>query len=69
MPVPSNIKFEIEQDAKWTYIITLDSIDKEALWMFAAQVKALKIPEPYKWKGIRYSTDYIKLKPGKAAKK
>jgi large subunit ribosomal protein L6 len=47
----------------------LNGIDKQYLGEYAAKVKALKKPEPYKGKGIRYFDEYIKLKPGKAAKK
>jgi large subunit ribosomal protein L6 len=47
----------------------LNGIDKQYLWEYAAKVKALKKPEPYKGKGIRYFGEQIKLKPGKAAKK
>lgn len=68
-PIPSNIQFEIEQDAKWAYVITLQWIDKQYLWEVAAKIKALKTPEPYKWKWIRYFDEVIKLKAGKTAKK
>lgn len=67
--IPQNIEAKVEQDAKGNYIITLNGIDKQFLGEYAANVKALKKPEPYKGKGIRYFDEYIKLKPGKAAKK
>jgi len=67
--IPQNIEASVEQDAKGNYIITLKGIDKQYLGEYAAKVKALKKPEPYKGKGIRYFDEYIKLKPGKAAKK
>jgi large subunit ribosomal protein L6 len=67
--VPQTIEAKVEQDAKGNYIITLNGIDKQFLGEYAAKIKALKKPEPYKWKGIRYFDEYIKLKPGKAAKK
>ncbi len=67
--IPQNIEAKVEQDAKGNFIITLNGIDKQFLGEYAAKVKALKKPEPYKWKGIRYFDEYIKLKPGKAAKK
>ncbi len=67
--IPQGIEAKVEQDAKGNYIITLNGIDKQYLGEYAAKVKALKKPEPYKGKWIRYSDEYIKLKPGKAAKK
>jgi len=67
--IPQNVEAKVEQDIKWNYIITLNGIDKQYLGQYAAKLKALKKPEPYKGKGIRYFDEYIKLKPGKAAKK
>ena len=67
--IPQNIQAKLEQDAKGNFIITLNGIDKQYLWEYAAKVKALKKPEPYKWKWIRYFGEQIKLKAGKAAKK
>ena len=45
--------------------IVLESIDKEALGMTAAQIRAIRKPEPYKGKGIRYEGEYIQRKAGK----
>ena len=45
--------------------IILESIDKEALGMTAAQIRAIRKPEPYKGKGIRYEGEYIQRKAGK----
>lgn len=67
--VPSDIKVVIEQDAKWAFMMTVSWIDKQKVWEISAQIRWLKEPEPYKGKGIRYSDEYLKLKPGKAAKK
>ena len=68
-PVPESISFEIEQDAKGNFIITFQSIDKQHLWQVVANIRALRPPEPYKWKGIRYFDEFVKIKPGKAAVK
>ena len=46
-------------------VITITGIDKEAVGQFAANVRAKKVPEPYKGKGIRYSTEVIRRKQGK----
>ena len=48
-------------------IITLKSADKEILGNFAAQVRKIKIPDPYKAKGIKYAGEYIRRKAGKTA--
>lgn len=68
-PVPTSISFAVEQDVKGNYNITLSGIDKQYLGEVVANIRALKKPEPYKGKGIRYSDEVIKLKAGKTAKK
>ncbi len=67
--IPTSIQFNVEQDAKGNYVITLNGIDKQYLWEVTAKIRALKEPEPYKGKGIRYFDEVIKLKAGKTAKK
>lgn len=67
--IPESLHVTLEQDIKGNSIITLSGIDKQYLWEIAASLKALKKPEPYKGKGIRYSDEVIKLKPGKTSKK
>ncbi len=67
--VPSLVEFEVEQDAKWNYVITLKSIDKQLLWETASKIRALRKPEPYKWKWIRYIDEVVRLKAGKTAAK
>ncbi|MCX6822698.1 MAG: 50S ribosomal protein L6 [candidate division SR1 bacterium] len=67
--VPQSIEVAVEQDIKGNTIVTMKGIDKQYLGEVAAKLKALKKPEPYKGKGIRYFDEYIKLKPGKATKK
>lgn len=48
--------------------IVVQGCDKQAVGEFAAAVRSLRKPEPYKGKGIRYQGEDIKLKPGKSAK-
>ncbi len=48
--------------------IKVSGIDKEAVGQMAAEIKARRIPDSYKGKGIRYAGEYIRLKPGKAGK-
>jgi large subunit ribosomal protein L6 len=50
-------------------IITVSGIDKQLVGQTAAQIRALKKPEPYKGKGIRYIDERIRRKAGKAAAK
>jgi len=45
--------------------ITISGIDKELVGQFSASVRAVKKPEPYKGKGIRYSDEVIRRKQGK----
>jgi large subunit ribosomal protein L6 len=47
--------------------IVVRGCDKQRVGQFAAEVRAVRKPEPYKGKGIRYQGEHIKLKPGKAA--
>lgn len=46
-------------------VITVSGIDREAVAQFAANVRAKKVPEPYKGKGIRYSDEVVRRKQGK----
>ncbi len=48
-------------------IITLESADRQLLGAVAAQIRELRPPEPYKGKGIKYATETIRRKAGKAA--
>ncbi|MEZ6088112.1 MAG: 50S ribosomal protein L6 [Pirellulaceae bacterium] len=49
--------------------VTITGCDKQQVTQFAAEIRALRKPEPYKGKGIRYAGEQVKLKPGKAASK
>ncbi len=49
--------------------ITLSGIDKQKVGQVAADLKKLRLPDPYKGKGIRYEGERLKLKVGKAGKK
>lgn len=46
-------------------VISISGIDKELIGTFAAKVKAVKKPEPYKGKGIRFENEVIRRKEGK----
>ena len=47
--------------------IDVKGCDKQKVGQFAAEVRALRKPEPYKGKGIRYVGEHVKIKPGKSA--
>lgn len=49
--------------------VTIQGCDKQAVGQFAAEIRSLRKPEPYKGKGVRYEGEQVKIKPGKAAAK
>lgn len=49
--------------------IKISGIDKQKVGQFAAEVRALRKPEPYKGKGIRYAEEYVRRKVGKTGVK
>ena len=49
-------------------LITLESANKELLGRVAAEIRAIRKPEPYKGKGIKYMDEVIRRKAGKSAK-
>jgi len=49
--------------------VVLESVDKQLVGHFAAKVRSLRAPEPYKGKGIRYVGEDVRRKAGKAAAK
>lgn len=62
MNIPEGLTVTVE---KGTLLIA--GFDKELVGQFAANVRALKVPEPYKGKGIRYDDEVIRRKQGKKA--
>jgi len=48
--------------------LTIEGIDKHLVGQTAAKIRALRKPEPYKGKGIRYPDEIVRRKPGKAGK-
>lgn len=64
--LPDGISAEV--DKKQTQI-TLQGINKHLLGQVAANIRGLRSPDIYKGKGIRYTSEFIKLKVGKAGKK
>lgn len=60
---PDGITFKTEKS-----LIIMEGMDKELVGQIAATIRAIRPPEPYKGKGIRYKDEEVKRKPGKAAK-
>lgn len=63
--LPEGVTGSVEGNTK----IVLESIDKEALGLTAAKIRAIRKPEPYKGKGIRYEDERIVRKAGKTGAK
>jgi len=62
--IPKSLQVAVEKGT----VITVKGIDKHTVGQFAATVRAMKPPEPYKGKGIRYENEFVRKKEGKAAK-
>jgi len=63
--VPSDLKVEQTSNTE----IKISGIDKQKVTEFAANVRAIREPEPYKGKGIRYKGEHVRRKEGKKAAK
>ncbi len=66
-PVEKEIPSGIEVVSVSNTEITVKGIDKIVVGEFAANVRKVRLPEPYKGKGIRYKDEFIKRKEGKKA--
>lgn len=62
---PDGIQFAVENNTS----VIVTGIDKEIVGNTAARIRAVRAPEPYKGKGIRYAGEVIKRKAGKSGKK
>ncbi len=60
---PQGISFEVPQPTR----VVVKGIDKQRVGQVAAEVRAVRPPEPYKGKGIRYQGEYVRRKVGKRA--
>jgi large subunit ribosomal protein L6 len=65
MTMPQGIEVKVENNT----LVILTGIDKELLGNTAAKIRAVRPPEPYKGKGIRYQGEYVRRKAGKTGKK
>lgn len=62
--IPKSIQITVEKGTS----ISIKGADKREVGQFAASVRAMKPPEPYKGKGVRYENEFVRKKEGKAAK-
>lgn len=65
MVIPAGLKVELPKNTT----IVISGIDKQLVGQFAAEIREIRKPEPYKGKGIKYDYETIRRKEGKTAKK
>ena len=63
--LPKGIKAEVEKQTT----VTVKGIDKQLVGQVAAQLRAYKVCEPYKAKGVKYSDEQVRRKVGKTGAK
>jgi len=63
LDVPEGLSVSVDRNV----IVRIEGIDRRKVGQFAADVRSLRPPEPYKGKGIRYSDERVRRKVGKAA--
>jgi len=64
LEIPQNVTVTLPKNTE----ITIEGIDKQVVGEFAANIRAVRKPEPYLGKGIRYVNEYVARKAGKTAK-
>ena len=65
LEIPTGLKVELPKNTE----IIISGCDKQLVGEFAANIRAIRKPEPYKGKGIRYVDEVVRRKEGKTAKK
>jgi large subunit ribosomal protein L6 len=65
VPVPEGLAVKMDGNTK----IRIEGIDKERVGQFAAEIRKLRPPEPYKGKGVRYIDEHVRRKVGKTGAK
>jgi Ribosomal protein L6P/L9E len=61
---PEDLEIEVPSNTE----IIIKGADKEAVGALAANIRAVRSPEPYKGKGVRYEGEYVRRKEGKTGK-
>ncbi|MGI6781776.1 MAG: 50S ribosomal protein L6 [Acholeplasmataceae bacterium] len=64
MEIPHGLSVVVEKNTE----VTISGVSKEVVGEFAANVRKVRKPEPYKGKGIRYEDEHVRRKAGKTAK-
>lgn len=62
VPIPEGLSVSVDGNTK----LAITGADKEVVGQFAANLRALRAPEPYKGKGVKYAEERIRRKVGKA---
>ena len=62
---PEGVTIEVQGQTQ----VTVRGIDKQKVGQLAAEIRRVRPPNPYTGKGIRYSGEQVRLKPGKAARR
>ena len=65
---PPGIEFDVEQVRGAGFTLSVRGIDKQMVGQVSAELRAIRPPEPYKGKGIKYKGEVIRRKMGKAGK-
>ena len=63
IPVPKGLAVKVDRNV----IVRIEGIDRRQVGQFAADLRSIRPPEPYKGKGIRYADEHVRRKAGKAA--
>jgi large subunit ribosomal protein L6 len=62
MKIPEGLKVSVDRNV----IVRIEGISRQSVGQFAANVRSIRPPEPYKGKGIRYVDEHVRRKVGKA---
>ncbi len=65
LEIPTDLQVNVDKSTT----IIVSGIDKQKVGQFAATIRSIRPPEPYKGKGVRYENEYVRKKAGKAASK
>ena len=64
---PEGVSVSVDSQRGKNTIVVIEGIDKQLVGQVAAKIRALRPPEPYKGKGVRYVGEYVRRKAGKTA--
>jgi len=65
--LPPEVKVEAKTERRSNPVITLTSADKQLIGQVAAKIRAMRKPEPYKGKGVKFVNEVLRKKAGKSA--